>query len=161
MRKTILMTAVVALFLVALPIASVGATPPEQVTIEGPAFFAGPAAGTGFFAATGPAVDSGAMCASGIVADVYTKTAPKMGQSPNGVNFQIVKEFTCDDDTGTFLIKLQVHITYFPTFNWVVVDGTGAYEDLKGNGDGYGAYPLFNGAPVPIGVQDVYEGKLH
>jgi hypothetical protein len=121
----------------------------------------GPDAGTGFFTATGPAVDSGAMCPGGTVADVFTKAAPKMGQSPNGVNFQIVKEFTCDDDTGTFLIKLQVHITYFPTFNWVVVDGTGAYEDLKGNGDGYGAYPLFNGAPVPIGVQDVYEGKLH
>jgi len=161
MRKIILLVAALALFLVALPIASAGATPPEQVTFEGEAFFAGPDAGTGFFTAAGPAVDSGAMCQGGTVMDVYTKAAPKMGQSPNGVNLQIVKEFTCDDDTGTFMIKLQVRITNYPTFNWVVVDGTGAYEDLKGNGDGFGEFPLFNGIPEPIGVWDVYEGKLH
>ena len=161
MRKVILLVAVIALFLVALPIGSAGATPPEQVTFEGPSYFMGPDAGTGFFTATGPAVDSGAMCPGGTVADIYTKAAPKMGQSPNGVNLQIVKEFTCDDGSGVFLVKLQVHITYYPTFNWVIVDGTGAYEDLKGNGDGFGAYPLFNGVPEPIGVGDVYEGKLH
>ena len=83
-----------------------------------------------------------------------------------GVNFQMVKKFTCDDDSGTFLIKLQVRFTYYPTFNWVVVGGTDDYEDLKGNGDGYGLFPLFppsNGVqwPPPIGVQDFYEGKLH
>ena len=161
MRKLILLAAVGALFLVALPIGAAGAAPPEQVTFEGPAYFAGQDAGTGFFTATGPAVDSGAMCPGGAVTDVYTKIAPKMGQSPNGFNMQIVKDFTCDDDSGTFSIKLQVHITYFPTFNWVVVDGTGAYEDLKGNGNGYGAFPLPVGAPEPIGVWDVYEGKLH
>ena len=161
MRKIILLVAVMALFLVALPIASAGATPPEQITIEGPAFFAGPDAGTGSFTATGPAIDSGAMCPGGDVADVYTKAAPKRGQSPNGVNLQIVKEFTCDDDSGTFYIKLQVRITDYPTFNWVVVGGTGDYQDLKGNGKGYGAFPLFNGGPEPIGVWDVYEGKLH
>ena len=161
MRKAILLVAIVALFLVALPIGSAGATPPEQVTFEGPAYFMGPDAGTGFFTATGPAVDSGTVCPEGTVVDVYGKLAPKMGQSPNGFNMQIVKEFTCDDDSGTFLIKLQVHITYFPVFNWVVVGGTGDYEDLKGNGDGYGAFPLFNGGPDPIGVWDVYEGRLH
>ena len=161
MRKLILIAAVAALFLGALPIGVASATTPEQVTFEGPAFFAGPDAGTGFFTATGPAVDSGAMCPGGTVADMYTKAAPNMGQSPNGVNLQIVKEFTCDDDSGTFLIKLQVRITDYPIFNWVVVDGTGDYEGLKGNGDGYGAYPLFGPDPEPIGVQDVYEGKLH
>lgn len=161
MRKIVLLVAVLALFLVALPIASAGATPPEQVTFEGEAFFAGSGAGTGSFTATGPAVDSGAMCEEGIVADVYGKMAPKMGQSPNGFNMQIVKEFTCDDESGTFFIKLQVRITDYPVFNWVVVGGTGDYEDLKGNGDGYGAYPLPIGSPDPIGVWDVYEGKLH
>jgi hypothetical protein len=161
MRKVILLVAVIALFLVALPIASVEATTPEQVTFEGPAYFVGPDAGTGVFTATGPAVDSDAMCPGGTVMDMYTKAAPKMGQSPNGVNLQIVKEFTCDDDTGTFLIKLQVRITYYPTFNWVVVGGTGDYEDLKGNGSGFGERPLFNGVPDPIGVWDVYEGRLH
>ena len=161
MRKIFMLIAVVALFLVALPVASVGATPPEQVTFEGEAYFAGPDAGTGFFTATGPAVDSGTMCPGGPVEDVYGKAAPNMGQSPNGVNLQILKEFTCDDGSGTFLIKLQVRITYYPTFNWVVMDGTGDYEDLKGNGDGFGAFPLFGPDPEPIGVWDVYEGRLH
>lgn len=167
MRKLILIAAVAALFLVALPIGSAGATPPEQVTFEGPAYFAGPDIGTGSFTATGPAVDSGTMCQTGTVADMYTKAAPKSGQSPNGVNLQIVKELTCDDGTGTFMIKLQVHIADYPTFNWVVVDGTGDYEKLKGNGSGFGAFPLFgtdpdpDPDPGPIGVWDVYEGKLH
>lgn len=161
MRKLILIAAVAALFLVALPIGTAGATPPEQVTFEGPAYFAGPDAGTGFFTATGPAVDSGTMCPGGTVMDIYTKAAPNNGQSPNGVNLQIVKDFTCDNGTGTFSVKLQVRITYFPTFNWVVVDGTGDYENLKGNGDGFGAFPIFNGEPDPIGVLDVYEGILH
>jgi hypothetical protein len=161
MRKAILLVAVMALFLVALPIGPASASPPEQVTFVGPAYFMGPDAGAGLFTATGPAVDSGAMCPGGTVLDVFGKLAPKMGQSPNGFNMQIVNEFTCGDGTGTFMIKLQVHITYYPTFNWVVVGGTGDYEDLRGNGDGYGDHPLFNGAPVPIGVWDVYEGKLH
>ena len=161
MRKLILMAAVAALFLVAVPLGAASATTPEQVTFEGPAFFAGPDAGTGFFAAMGPAVDSGTMCPGGTFTDVYAKGAPNMGQSPNGFNLQLVRDFTCEDGTGTFLMKLQVQITYLATFNWVVLDGTGAYEDLKGNGNGYGDFPLFGPGPEPIGVQDVYEGKLH
>jgi hypothetical protein len=161
MRKTILLVAVAALFLIALPMTAAGATTPEPVTFEGPSFFPVSGPGTGLFTATGPAVDSGAMCPSGSFVDVLGKPAPNMGQSPNGFNLLLVRDFTCDDGSGTFLIKLQVHITYYPTFNWVVVDGTGDYEELRGNGDGYGAYPLFNGVPDPIGVWDVYEGRLH
>jgi hypothetical protein len=161
MRRILILIAIAALFVVALPIASAGATTPEGVTFEGPSFFAGPDAGTGFFTATGPAVDSGSVCGDGTTVDLYTKAAPKMDQSPMGVNYQIVKEFTCGDGSGSFLIKLQVRFTYYPTFNWVVVGGTGDYEDLKGNGDGFGAFPLFNHAPDPIGVWDVYEGMLH
>ena len=163
MRRLILVAAVAALFLVALPVASAGAAPPEQVMFEGPSFFDGPSAGTGTFMATGPAVDSGAICESGVVADLYTKAAPKMGQSPRGVNLQILKEFTCDDLSGSFQVKLQVRIDFlkWSVFNWVVVGGTGDYEDLKGNGDGFAAFPLFNGVPYPIGVWDVYEGKIH
>lgn len=163
MRRLILVAAVAALFLVVLPVAAAVAAPPEDVTFEGPAFFDGPDAGTGEFTASGPAVDSGMMCPSGALVDVYVKAAPMIGQSPRGVNLQIVKEFTCDDGSGTFLVKLQVRIDYlkWPTFNWVVMDGTGAYEDLKGNGSGFGLRPIFNCDPDPIGVFDVYEGKLH
>jgi hypothetical protein len=163
MRRLILLAAVAALFLVALPVASAGAAPPEQVMFEGPSFFDGPGAFTGEFMATGPAVDSGAVCQTGVTADLYTKAAPKTGQSPNGVNLQVLKEFTCEDGSGDFLVKLQVRIDFlkWPVFNWVIVGGTGDYEDLKGNGDGWGVFPIFNGGPEPIGVNDVYEGKLH
>jgi hypothetical protein len=161
MRRIAVLIATVALFLVALPIASVGATPSEDVRFEGPSYFGPPGFGT--FIASGPGVDSGAICATGTTLDVFGKVAPKMGQSPNGVNMQVVKEFTCDDRSGSFFVKLQVHIDYrtWPTFNWVVKGGTGDYEDLKGNGDGFALFPLFNGGPEPIGVYDVYEGKLH
>jgi hypothetical protein len=161
MRKLILIAAVAALFMVALPIGAAGATTPEQVTFEGPSFFPFAGPGTSLFTAVGPAVDSGAMCPNGSSVDIYAKGAPNMDQSPNGWNLQLAREFTCDDGSGTFLMKLQVHITYFATFNWVVMDGTGDYEDLKGNGDGYSAFPIFNGGPDPIGVWDVYDGKLH
>ena len=158
MRRLILLAAVAALFLVALPVASAMAAPPEKVTIQGPAYFAGPDAGTGLFTATGPAVDSGAICGAGEIADLYTKAAPKRGQSPTGVNLQILKEFTCDDESGSFQAKLQVRIDFlrWPTFNWVIVGGMGDYEDLKGNGNGFGLFPIGD-----FGVWDVYEGKLH
>ena len=143
----------------ALPVASAGASPPEQVTFEGPAFFAGDNAGTGDFTASGPAVVSGAICVSGITNDLLTNTH----QTPKGVNLQILKEFTCDDGSGSFQVKLQVRILFLQlsTFNWVVVGGTGNYEDLKGNGSGFASGWLFDGSPDAIGVWDVYEGKLH
>lgn len=159
MRRLFVLIAVVALFIVALPIAAAGATPPEDVIFHGPSYFEG----SGEFTAEGPAFDSGAMCEGGTTADVFGKVAPKMGQSPNGVNMQIVKEFTCDDGSGSFFVKLQVHIDYraWPTFNWVVKGGTGDYVKLKGTGGGFAAFPIFDVGPDPIGVYDVYSGKLH
>ena len=164
MRRLILLAAVAALFLVALPLAAAVAAPPEEVTFEGPSYFwDGTVPGHGTFNASGPAVDSGAMCDHGSTQDWYTKAAPKMGQSPMGVNLQIVKEFYCSDGSGTFFVKLQVRIDFlkWPTFNWVIKGGTGDYEELKGNGNGFAAFPIFNHGPDPIGVYDVYEGKLH
>ncbi|MEN8238261.1 MAG: hypothetical protein ABFR53_03555 [Actinomycetota bacterium] len=38
-------------------------------------------------------------------------------------------------------------------------EGEGDYADLLGNG--FGAFPFFNGGLEPIGVWDVYEGVLH
>ncbi|MEA3501749.1 MAG: hypothetical protein U9R47_03175 [Actinomycetota bacterium] len=164
MRRLILLAAVAALFLVALPVASAGAAPPEQVTFEGPSFFRdGTVPGHGTFKTTGPAFDSGSVCGIGTTLDLYTKAAPKMGPSPRGVNLQILKEFTCNDGTGTFFVKLQVRIDFTKgtTFNWVIVGGTDDYEDLKGNGSGFVASPIPLPPADPIGVYDVYEGKLH
>jgi hypothetical protein len=102
MRRLILMAAVAALFLVALPVASAVAAPPEQVTFGGEAFFSGSQAGFGDFTATGPAVDSGATCETGLTKDLVTTTHT----TPKGVNLQILKEFTCDDGTGMFEVRL-------------------------------------------------------
>ena len=154
MRRLILLAAVAALFLVALPVASAVAAPPEQVSFGGPAFFAGDHPFTGAFVAEGPAVDSGAMCPVGTTTYVVTNER----QTPKGVNLTILREFTCDDVTGTFQVRLQVRIPseQLSTFRWVVVGGTGDYEDLKGNGNGFGLFPIGE-----FGVWDVYEGKLH
>ena len=161
MRRLILLAAVAALFLVTLPVASAVAAPPERVDFVGDAFFAGPNAGTGNFIATGPARDSGAICESGDTADLFTNTHT----TPKGVNLKILKEFTCDDGTGTFQVKLQVQIPseQLSTFRWVVVGGTGDYEDLKGNGSGFAVAWLPSGSDFSTanGVVDVYEGKLH
>ncbi len=162
MRRLILLAAVAALFLVALPVASAVAAPPEQVTFEGDAFFGGPNAGFGDFKASGPAFDSGAMCEFGTTEDLATRTH----QTRKGVHLRILKEFTCTDDSGTFLVKLKVRIPFgqLSTFKWVVVGGTDAYANLKGNGSGYADSWLIAEPPdLPdqIGVVDFYEGKLH
>ena len=61
----------------------------------------------------------------------------------------------CDD--GEFVLKLQVRRRFDgsgTTFNWNVVSGTGAYENLRGAGRGIGT-------PLGDGVLDTHEGGLH
>ena len=75
------------------------------------------------------------VCAAGTVEGVHFQAA---GGGPTGVNFQVVKKFTCGD--GDFFVKLQIRLsfeTFTTTFNWNVVGGTGAYEDLHGSGSGF------------------------
>ena len=161
MRRLILLAAVAALFLVALPIASAAASPPEDVVFVADALFDG----TGTFIAFGPDGPSDsveAVCPEGTTKDLINIEAPKRGQSPKGVNLTVLKEFTCNDGTGTFQAKLQVRIDYFRgvNFNWVIVGGTDDYEDLKGAGGGMVVAPIGD-PPNEIGVVDVYTGKLH
>lgn len=158
MRKVSVITAALAMILaVAAPVA---AAPPEGVTLEGPSYFTG----TGEFTTTD---EAGLICPSGITTDIFKKTSPPDGQSPNRINLQIRKLFACGDGSGSFEIKLQVQIPVnidmdnWPTFTWVVVDGTGEYEDLKGNGSGFAAFPIFGEDLWPIGVYDVYQGHMH
>lgn len=107
------------------------------------------------FTASGPAVDDGVVCASGVVEDVFFKASGFL--SNKGVNFQIVKEFTCEDGSGEFSVKLQVRLLSDDspaTFNWNIVGGTEAYENLHGTGTGVGL-------PFCCFVLDVYDGGLH
>ena len=155
MRRFFAVAAVVALVLVAFPTASLGETPPEDITFEVDTDFLNGATG-GPFEATGPAVTAGLVCATGDTIDVFAKASGF--QSGRGFNIQVVKLFTCDDGSGDFEIKLQVRIDQKGTnFNWTIVGGTGAYERLHGSGDGVGLPP----PDGTDGVFDVYTGKVH
>jgi hypothetical protein len=104
------------------------------------------------FTASGAAVDEGLICPSGLVTD----NEAHYSGPPNGsiLNVQVEKLFTCDDDSGTFTLQLQVHIDpYMDRASWKVVGGTDAYSGLKGNGK-------LAGVPADYGVIDYYGGML-
>ncbi len=153
MRRFVYAFMAVVLVLLAVPIGPAGATPPADVEIEVDTFFAG----TGTFTATGPAVDDGVVCASGETSDVAGMAS---GNGPTGFNIQVVKEFSCDDLSGSFLVKLQVKVFFSgpvgSSFNWVVVGGDGAYADLHGAGTGIGVDPN-----PGFDILDIYSGQMH
>jgi hypothetical protein len=143
-----------ALFLV-MPVATVQATPPLDVSFEVQTSFidGGPLSG-GPFTASGPAVDAGLVCAMG---DTIDNDLPRAAgyQSERGANLLIVKHFSCADESGDLWIKVQVRIdARGDNFTWAIVDGTGDYERLRGTGSGLG---------VPTGddVLDLYDGAVH
>lgn len=163
MRKMWTITSVlIVIFAIAAPAA---AAPPEEVTIEGPSYF-GPSyfTGSGTFTTTD---EAGLICPSGTTMDMGGKIAPSEGQSPQRVNYQFHKQFTCDDGSGTFEMKIQVQFpvtideSHWPVYHWVVVGGTGDYEDLKGNGSGFVAFPIFDDDWSIIGDYGVYQGTMH
>ena len=151
MRKLVLLALVLVLAMAAAP---AGATPPDDVQFEVETSFLPTGQTGGPFVATGPAVDSDLMCPSGDTIDVFGKVSAF--ETGVGFNIQLGKLFTCDDGSGDFVVKLQIRIDPKGTnFNWVVVNGSGAYERLRGTGSGVGL-------PDPgAEVLDVYTGKLH
>ncbi len=97
------------------------------------------------FTASGPAVDDGIVCASGTVVDLDIKTKTFR---PLYKRLWITKRFYCGDASGTFDVDMVVRlheITGFTTAHWKVVDGTGDYVKLHGNGK-------LVGTPVVLGV---------
>ena len=139
-----------------LSVSPVMAAPPQSVHIEayeeiGDPSFPGP------FTASGAAVASGLLCASGTVIDTSN-----VASGPPGGTFVILnvdKHFTCGDGSGTFDIHMVVYldlITHYTTANWRITGGTGAYASLHGRG-------TLEGVPVVAGfsINDYYDGKLH
>ena len=156
MSKRATLLAALSMVLVVVPAPLAGAKQSLDVEME-------VAVIPGTFEASGPAVDAGLMCEGGTMVPLMEKYA---GQSDVVSNLQVIAEFTCADggvlDGDTFIVKQQLHIdlTADPvswTFSWVVKDGTGAFTQLHGNGDGTGS--LLD-AP-PFGPFDVLEGRLH
>jgi hypothetical protein len=107
------------------------------------------------FTASGPAVDSGAICASGTVSEVSSPFGPSQG---NYILLNIRKEFVCGDGSGTFYIKMKAKLDAngFTTANWKFDGGTLNYVNLKGNGKLVGDPTL-----AKNDILDVYDGRVH
>lgn len=152
MTRRLAITAVSALLLLTGAVPA-GAVPPADVAIEADSLFAG----TGTFTASGQAVDDGLICATGDTFDVEVTAS---GNGNWGYNLKVVKKFTCDDVSGSFLVRLQAKVFYagplMSSFNWVVIGGDGAYTGLHGSGSGVGLAPN-----AGFDILDVYEGKIH
>jgi hypothetical protein len=154
-RRSIRLAAAAAALCLVFPASVVTATTPASVEFFVPTVIPADGGPTyGPFTASGPAVDAGIMCPTGQTADVFGKAAGF--QSPAGINLLVVKQFTCDDRSGTFLVKLQVRIdARSDNFTWLVIAGDGAYARLRGAGSGFGTFPY------PDEVDDNYAGGLH
>ena len=123
---------------------SVGVNFVVQTTVPdtGPAY--------GPFTASGLAVDAGFVCPSGQTIDL---TSRAIAVGTGALNVQVTKQFTCDDNSGTFDVKLSVRIDKNgDNFHWTIVGGTGAYTALHGSGDGFGI------GAGPSSVTDYYSG---
>jgi hypothetical protein len=92
----------------------------------------------GTFDATGDAVDSGLICASGTVTDIEASFTGY--QSARVAHNTVLKLFECEDGSGTITIQLQNHPDIqnpSEWFTWVVLGGTEAYSGLHGSGFGW------------------------
>jgi len=150
--KRFLVLMMVAAVLVVIPAGSAGATTPADVIFEVETSLLGAPSP---FIAWGPAVDDGLVCDAGTVVEDTRKVT---GFSDNGFNFQGIKHFTCADGSGEFFINMQARIDFRKgvTFQWNVLRGTNAYEDLHGAGSGVGLEIC-----GPDCVFDIYDGGLH
>ena len=133
----------------------VSAAAPQQVEIVSNVTFNPDGPNFGDFSTSGTATDAGTICAGGTFVD--TRLLFGGFQSDRGVvQVQVVKEFTCDDGSGTFFVKLQIQANFdtgIETFTWVVLGGTGDYASLRGAGTG-------STVPTDTGNINTYEGFL-
>jgi hypothetical protein len=148
--------ALLALMVAAVPAAS-AAGAPRDVTIVSPMTFNPDGFNFGTFEASGPAVDEGLVCASGVVDD--TRLIFAGFQSNRGAQIPVRKTFTCDGG-GSFFVKIQVHLdfaTSTETFSWVILGGTGDYSNLRGSGSGS---TVSDGSDPQTGNINTYTGVL-
>lgn len=145
MGRTALAAALIAVAMAALPAT---AAPPQATTFAVVETFSDPPV-PGVFTSDGSIV-----CPSGTTTNDTFATG---FQSDRGVIFHVRKTITCNDGSGTFTLQLQARsgfnvgdMTFGP---WVVLDGTGDYENLRGRGTVTGTF-------VPGGVSDAYTGWL-
>ncbi|MFC2081683.1 hypothetical protein ACFLR0_00690 [Candidatus Bipolaricaulota bacterium] len=165
MRRRIVLAVLVAALSVVLVATSVLAAPMQVVHIVAPTDLVGGTGAPALFTATGPAVTSGVLCATGTVLTGPISSIGPMGQgSPQGA-FSILsmdKLFICDDGSGTFTVELTVKLyitgpkANYTFGSWKVVSGTGSYSGLKSSGGKLVGTPIIPGTSI----NDVYDGKL-
>jgi hypothetical protein len=118
----------------------------------------GPPTGSAEFFASGPAVDSGIVCAHGIVFETFNSWPEKEKPNKKIVDLGVEKHFVCDGGSNTFDITMGVTLnleTFFTGGHWRIVRGNGEYRKLTGNGE-------ISGTPLGGGIVfDVYDGKVH
>lgn len=145
MRSIVFAVAVFAAALGALPAV---AAPPQSTTFTVVEQFSEPPT-PGVFASDGSIV-----CASGTTSNDTLVSAIR---SPNGLIFHVRKTISCDDGSGTFTLQIQARIGFnvgdATSGPWVVLGGTGDYEQLHGQG-------TVVGTQLGAGVHDVYTGWL-
>ena len=122
------------------------ASSPQPVTITVVTTFE---ASSDPFAATG-----GVVCDEGKVANLGGRFVG--AQSGTHAQIQLVKRFTCDDGTFDLLLRVTLDFETRDTVGtWSVLDGTGAYDSLRGagtlTGDNTGGETIL----------DVYTGGMH
>ena len=150
---TKIIVALIVVFIIAFNVSGVFAAAPLGLHIEVTESI--PPLQAEFFA-SGPAVESGLICAYGMV---YTISTIAHG-SPDHSGIQILnvdKHFVCDEG-DTFDINMKVKLdttTGMTSAHWKITGGTGDYAKLKGTGSLIGT-PL-----VPGYIDDVYDGKVH
>jgi hypothetical protein len=168
MRKLIVLAAVAALFLVALPVGSAGADSPfERVSLEVETKLDSDGPPNGSFTASGPAEEAGLICDSGWSYDGPGKFSPSLGNdTAAALNIHALKVFVCEaeslaealaaeEEGDVFVMRLQIHFDKKGGFvNWVIVGGWGAYAGIAGNGDGTSVGTLVEG------VTDTLSGKI-
>ncbi len=159
MGKKIKWISVLTLIILVLAVTpATAASVPLDVEILVVTYFS-PSGNSGPFYAWGPAVDAGLICPQGTTIDIFNRGSGS--QSNLGANYLVLKQFTCDDDSGTFIIKMEARVDFRGDFAyWNVVSGTGQYEKLLGAGKDMG-YFFYNGEVDPIGVYDFMFRKLH
>ncbi len=154
-RPRVILGVLAATLALAAITAPVAAASPKSVTIVSNVTFNPDGPNYGDFVTSGTATDSGLICPSGTFVDIglhFTGFQSDRGM----VQVQVVKEFTCDDGSGTFVAKLQIQanfVTGIENFSWVVLDGTDAYASLRGAGGG-------STVPTSVGNINTYVGFL-
>ena len=140
---TAALTALTATFLLAAPAL---ASAPQPITITVVTTEDG---ASDPFDATG-----GVVCEQGVVGNAGGHFVG--WQSTTHAQILILKRFTCDDGTFDILLRVKLDFETSDTVaTWSVVDGTGAYESLRGSGTLIGTN---DGGET---ILDEYVGGMH